>query len=194
MNNIPFRVLNLPELITDIQEVFFDIIDPAGHPKNELERSGRWFRFDDDNNKIKLIRTKYPFLSDGGLILKIKPECSTAIHIDGTVYSPEKQRNGSLNIPISGCTNECVTEFFDNDLNDFHNANGTLSVSRHLKSGIVPIKSIYQYSLIDKAILTHPQIPHRVVNRSNTTRVSVSWSVNFHLNWEQNLDYFSKFC
>jgi len=193
MNNIPFRVLDLPELITDIQEVFFDIIDPAGNPKNELERSSRWFRFD-DNNKIKLIRTKYPFLSDGGLILKIKPGCSTAIHIDGTTYSPEKQRNGSVNIPISGCTNDCVTEFFDNNIIDFYDTNGPLSVSMHLKKDAIPIKSIYQYSLVDKAVLTNPQLPHRVVNYGEITRVSVSWSVNFHLNWEQNLDYFSKFC
>jgi hypothetical protein len=173
-----FKEINLPSLTQRVQSIFDDHIDPyMTHSVDHLE-------LDPDNPKHKelfKVISAYPFLSDHMVLFKLPPETCTAIHIDG--FADNSKRIYSCNIPIVGCTPECVTEFYQTNPNDF------FEEQREQTRFVIPNRptvKIGEYSLVYNPVLVNTQTAHRVNNTSKTqTRTSVSWSVRTDWTIEQ---------
>lgn len=193
---LPFQEIIFPELVKDVQEIFWDHIDPIGfQPLHTMRKEGIIGMEQpdiptDEFSEIARLREKYPFLDRHMLLFKLRPGFATEIHIDGHPENGRiKQRNVSINIPISGCNDLGITEFYSNPEEDFY-LEKRFNV-RVLKKENTPIK-ILEYALKENPILVNPQVPHRVSNLLNTEyRVTVSWTLDLSWSWEDAVKYFS---
>jgi hypothetical protein len=193
---IPFQEIVFPELVKDVREIFWDHIDPLGfQPLSTMRKEGiigleQPSILTDDFKEIDQLRKKYPFLDRHMLLFKLRPGFSTEIHMDGHPDNGRiKQRDVSINIPISGCNESGITEFYGNPEDDFY-LEKRFNV-RVLKKENTPNK-IFEYSLKENPILVNPQVPHRINNLLNTEyRITVSWTIDLSWSWEDTLKYFS---
>ena len=190
MNKL-FKEIYYPELVNDVQEIYWEHIDTLGLPLGNINKPLRYISFFEPHpkfKKIQMLREKYKFLSPHLLLFKLPPNFSTEIHLDGII--PGKMREISCNIPIKGCTTDCVTEFYDASVEDFWL--DPITNTRWLISGKTPNK-ISEYSLTTNPILTNPQISHRVNNLLGTgVRISISWTIDPTLSWEYLCKYFDE--
>jgi hypothetical protein len=190
-----FKEIVFPELISDVQEIFWDHIDKLGSQNKTIMKTEGIFGVNEINHPafkpISLLRKKYIFLDPNMLIFKLRPGFATEIHLDGHPDNGRiKQRPVSINIPISGCNKNGITEFYSNSESDFY-LEKRFNV-RVLKKGVSPIKT-YEYSLLDNPIITNPQVPHRINNIDNTEyRITVSWTIDLSWSWDDTIRYFSK--
>jgi len=173
-----FKEINLPSLTERVQEIFWDNINPfLSRPFDHLELS----RDNPGHTKMYEVISEYPFLGEHMVIFKMPCNFMTAIHVDG--FKERQIRTISCNIPIQGCSPECLTEFFEinsNDLFEDHQEH-----TRLLKPNATAVK-IGEYSLDYLPVLVNTQTAHRVNNTSNTdVRISVSWSVHPDWTFEQ---------
>ena len=182
-----FVELEFPELVQDIQEIYEDGIFPLlANTNTSYVRSVFIDKTNPKHSLVRKIYKKYDFLAHHFLAFRLEPRFCTPIHLDGAI--PDKGRPISLNIPIYGCTSDCVTEFYDTDIENFWS--DQIFQTRWLKSGIEPPK-IAEYSLTDNPVMVCPQTPHRINNKSTTVdRISVSWTVRFEWTFQQAVDYF----
>jgi hypothetical protein len=184
----PFKEIYYPELVKDVQEIYWEHIDPLASPRPDPNRPLRrlFTEKKPEFEKLHAMRAKYPFLGPHMLLFKVPVKWSTEIHLDGT--DEITTRLTSFNIPIKGCTTNCVTEFYDAEDEDFWK--DPLSHTRWLLPRKTPNK-IYEYSLTTNPVLTNPQVPHRVNNLTGTEiRVSVSWTIDPKFSWEHMCKYF----
>jgi hypothetical protein len=125
--------------------------------------------------------SEYPFLSDHMVLFKMPPNVCTEIHLDG--LADATRRIYSCNIPIQGCTPECITEFYQTNLDDFEDQ------LEHILRFIPPNRptvKVAEYSLVYNPVLVNTQTAHRVNNTSKTeVRTSVSWSIRTDWTIEQ---------
>jgi hypothetical protein len=193
---LPFREIFFPDLVKDVQGIFWKHIDSLGfQPLPIMRREGiigmeQPLTFQENWKEIAHIREKYSFLDRHMLLFKLQPGFATEIHLDGHPRNGRiKQRAVSINIPISGCNDLGITEFYNNSKEDFY-LEERFNV-RVMKKEIVPIKT-YQYALKENPILINPQYPHRVNNiENNVYRISVSWTLDLSWSWEDALNNFS---
>jgi hypothetical protein len=193
---IPFRELNFPELVKDVREIYWDHIEPlAGQRLPTMRKEGilgleQPVVATDEFKEIARIRKKYPFLDRHMLLFKLRPDFATEIHIDGHPdHGRIKQREVSINIPISGCNELGITEFYSNSEDDFY-LEQRFNV-RVMKKECTPVK-ILEYAVKENPFLTCPQIPHRINNALNTEyRITVSWTLDLSWSWEDAVEYFS---
>jgi hypothetical protein len=194
--SMPFREIYFPELVTDVRKIFWEHIDPlAFQPLPAMRKEGiigfeQPERYPDQYKQIAEIREKYPFLDRHMLLFKLRPGFATDIHLDG---HPENgrvgQRNVSINIPISGCNETGLTEFYDNPEEDLY-LEKRFNV-RVMKKDIIPNKTL-EYALKENPFLVNPQYPHRVNNINNSEyRITVSWTIDLDWTWDYAQEYFS---
>ncbi len=170
----------MPDLVADVQAIFWDHIFPMGH----YNRNQTLKNVHIDPKKIEHwamndIVSKYPFLHPHLLVFTLPANFATNIHMDG-LGTEKTTRRYSCNIPIEGCNENCITEFFEVDYAKF--VADVPSTTRFLKPG-TEISKLAEYRLTTNPILTDTQFPHRVNNRaSDVRRVSVSWTID-HTNW-----------
>ena len=166
----PFKEINLPSLTERVRGMFWDHINPyLSRPFDHLELD----KNNPDHKEMFKVISEYPFLSEHMVIFKMPCNFSTAIHVDG--FKDRMIREYSCNIPIQGCSPECVTEFYQVNLNDLFEDS-----QEHTRLLVPnrPAVKIAEYSLDYNPVLVHTQTAHRVNNMSNTdVRISVSWSV-----------------
>jgi hypothetical protein len=178
MNNLElYKEVKIPSLVKEVKDIFpyADILSNKLNTSKSLY-SVSTINFLNENNEtykpfIKIVE-KYPFLQKFFRILKIEPNFSLAIHLDGLEKTNLTDYN--LNIPISGCTNESITEFYK--IKPEHIYTDLKKNTRFVIDGS-PIEKIDEYKMLDNPFLCHTQIPHRVINNSNLYRVSISWAV-----------------
>jgi hypothetical protein len=194
-----FLELDLPELVRESQEAYNNDLEKIKEQHTyffeNLERLGSIYAplIPIHFPNLRKILVKYPFLNNEILLFGCSPGFCGAIHIDvrPTEHAPsgkivkeflEAPRLISINIPLSGCNTNGVTEFFNTTLDDFkfetkyHNA-------LILDSTADPSK-ICEYSLTSNPILTNTQISHRVNNTNNKEfRISLSWSIRKNWTW-----------
>lgn len=186
---IPYREIILPSLVKDVQDIFWDHINPHGLPANA--RTLRGVRIDKDNpahQQMIGITEKYPFLAYHMLLFVLSPGGATLLHKDGVDENHNRQR--SCNIPVSGCSENGVTEFYKANRNDFFV--DVANATRFIKPRSQTTK-IYEYALVDNPILCDTQLPHRVTNeKSKETRISVSWTTRREWTWDMIADYVEK--
>ena len=194
-SSIPFLEVNLPELVTDIQTEFhklnnFQNYEDFGYKFMFLYNTETDIRYTDAQlNDIQRLLDKYPFLNPHTLIFAIKPNWPSILHRDRT--DSNGNRAVSINIPISGCSSDWKTDFVnlpDEDMYWAPEKNAFLP-----KPGVTIPKKFAEYSLTDKPIIVHTQIPHRITNYgSDKTRVSLSWTTKFRT-WESAVEFFSQY-
>jgi len=178
MNNLElYKEVKIPSLVKEVKDIFpyADILSNKLNTSKSLY-SVSTINFLNENNEtyqpfIKIVE-KYPFLQKFFRILKIEPNFSLAIHLDG--LEKKNLTDYNLNIPVSGCTNESLTEFYK--VNPKHIYTDLKKNTRFVIDGS-PIEKIDEYKMLDNPFLCHTQIPHRVINNSNLYRVSISWAV-----------------
>lgn len=186
---VPYRKIVLPNLVEDVKSIFWDHIHPYGLPKeSRMLRAVKINEKDPAHQTISGIPKKYPFLDYHLLIFIIPPNQSTLIHLDG--MGDKNNRGLSCNIPVSGCTEQGLTEFFDADITDFYTDH--VRTTRFIKPGSSQNK-VFEYSLTDNPVLCDTQYPHRVNNiQSSQTRISVSWTTRPDWTWDMISDYVAK--
>lgn len=186
----PFKEIHYPELVQDVQEIYWEHIDPLAAPSLVKIKPLRslFIEKKPEFEKLHAIRKKYPFLGPHMLLFNVPTKWSTEIHLDGiNTITP---RILSFNIPIKGCTTDCVTEFFDATVSDFWV--DPMSMTRWLLPKKTPNK-IFEYSLTTNPVLTNPQVPHRVNNQTGKEmRISISWTIDPELSWENICKYFDE--
>jgi hypothetical protein len=178
MNNLElYKEVKIPSLVKEVKDIFpyADILSNKLNTSKSLY-SVSTINFLNENNEtykpfIKIVE-KYPFLQKFFRILKIEPNFSLAIHLDGLEKTNLTDYN--LNIPVSGCTNESLTEFYK--INPEYIYTDLKKNTRFVIDGS-PIEKIDEYKMLENPFLCHTQIPHRVINNSNLYRVSISWAV-----------------
>ena len=185
-----FRELVLPSLVTDVQAIFWEYLFPHGIWNRNQTLKNLGISYDNpDNKQILLILNKYPFLHNHMLIFTLPPKFTTHIHMDG-LGDKNRPRNYSCNIPIEGCNNNCITEFFDADQSKFL---ADVSGTTRWHNPIEPTEKVAEYILINNPILTNTQFPHRVNNSNNLDkRISVSWTVKNDWTWDQITNYIAE--
>ena len=172
-----YKEVKMPSLVKEVKDIFpyIDILSNKLNTSKSLY-SVSTINFLNKNDEIyepfiKIVE-KYPFLQKFFRILKVEPNFSIAIHLDG--LEKTNLTNYNLNIPISGCTNESITEFYK--VKPEHIYTDIKKNTRFIIDGS-PIEKIDEYKMTDNPFLCHTQIPHRVLNNSNLYRVSISWAV-----------------
>lgn len=178
MSNLQlYKEVKMPSLVKEVKDIF-PYIDDLSNKLNASKSlySVSTINFLNENNEtyepfIKIVE-KYPFLQKFFRILKIQPNFSLNIHLDG--LEKTNLTNCNLNIPISGCTNESITEFYK--VKPEHIYTDFKKNTRFVIDGS-PIEKIGEYKMLNNPFLCHTQIPHTVINSSNSYRVSISWAV-----------------
>ena len=173
-----YKEINLPSLTERVREIFWQYINPyMAHNVDHLELD----RNNSEHEPMFKVISAYPFLSDHMVLFKMPPMACTAIHMDG--FADDSKRIYSCNIPIEGCTAECITEFYQTNHTDF------FEEQREQTRFIIPNRptvKIGEYSLVYNPVLVNTQTAHRVNNTSKTeVRTSVSWSVRTDWTIEQ---------
>ena len=195
-NNFYYLEIYYPELVEDIQRNFY-LINKLGkdkHYSGELSVSVKTSVIDSSHEEyenLKYLFDKYPFLGKLILTFNFPSGTKSPVHQDDT----SNERVVSLNIPIQGCTDQGITEFFDIDdkymqLNDQGAGARYTTISPDaLKNGLV-IKKVGEYKLTNNPVLANIQIPHRINNTTSLAeRLSISWTTNFK-SWNDAVDYF----
>jgi hypothetical protein len=192
---LPFQEIIFPELVRDVQNIYHEHIDRIEFQPLPIMKKegiiGVGIKDTIEFTEINRLRNKYPFLDKHFLIFKLRPGFATEIHLDGhPEVSYIKQRPLSINIPISGCNKNGITEFYSNSEDDFY-MEKRFNV-RVTKPGIVPSKTV-EYALLENPIIANTQVPHRVNNLNNTEyRITVSWTTDLSWDWNAALEYFKE--
>lgn len=194
----PFKELYYPELVKDVQDIYWEHIDPLAGLRENVNRALRGLKIgiQPEFEKIRMLREKYTFLGSHMLVFKIPVNWTTNVHLDGISELGPKPINKmderviSLNIPIQDCTTDCVTEFYDAGPEYFWK--DMMTYTRWLLPDKTPNK-ICEYRLTTNPVLTNPQVPHRVNNLDGKKiRVSVSWTIDPELSWDYLCNYFDE--
>lgn len=186
-----YKEIKIPNLVNEVNSIFktIDFLSKKNNSSKSLYSVNTInFLNETENNEeykpLFNIVKKYNFLQKFLRVLRIKPSINLTLHIDGLKNT--NLTNYNLNIPISGCSNSCVTEFFDVD-EKYIIADKKMN-TRFVKRD-APIKKIDEYKLLENSFLCYTQIPHRVINNSNVDRVCVSWAVKKEYTVEKILNY-----
>jgi hypothetical protein len=164
-----------PELVSWVQRIYISQIHPIAEKTAGIEVKSISISENKEFDEIrKIFHTFKEFMQPHFLVFNLKPNSVTPLHMDG--YEENRRRTVSLNIPISGCDSNGVTEFYDCPEENFF---GDRIYKTHwLKPGRSEGTKIDEYSLSLNPIVICPQIPHKIINKSSVNnRISVSWTI-----------------
>lgn len=188
---IPFLKLDMPDLMADIKQEVDKLLNIQRVDNFGGYKAIRFYHPDEEFRQFDKLLVKYPFLFPHTLLFQLTPLDYQVIHRDNLPNPDSAVRTVSLNIPISGCNDTWVTEFFDIPKEDmFWSDKANAFVP---KKEIGPLKKLTEYTLKENPVLVHTQIPHRIQDTNATApRVSLSWTTQF-TTWESALEFFSKY-
>ena len=127
MSNLElYKEVKIPSLVKEIKDIFpyINVLANKFNTSKSLY-SARTLSFHNSTDKLydpffKIVK-KYPFLNNFFRVFNIVPGGGTLIHLDGLNQS--EIGDYTINIPISGCSKFCPTEFFkvsqENIFSDF---------------------------------------------------------------------------
>ena len=127
--------------------------DNAGFVVEEAENDPLWQHFSD----------LLPFMEKAAVITKIPAGAIMYPHID------RGWRGEAIYFPISGCSDQCVSEYYDIPKLDKFGA-------RQMHSALAP--AVYTYAINTHAYLTATHEWHGVRNLSSQERIVVGWNFN----------------
>ena len=103
-----------------------------------------------------------PYMGKSATITKINSGAVMNPHVD------RKWRPEAIYFPISGCSNDCVSEYYDLPKTETNNSQAI---------GFFP-KPVASYSVYEHAYLTNVHEWHSVKNKSPHERVAFGWNFN----------------
>jgi hypothetical protein len=148
--------------------------------KQDESISGRALhhRMVNDDHYMMSIQDRYPLLSNVYNIYPLPPRCEIPLHIDSS-------RGCAFNIPIQG-TEGTHTVFYKED--------GPLKLEYDEKRiyNLVksPVIEVFR-STLTKPLLINNTVPHKVTNNKNTMRLTLSWSLNPDVTFQQAIECFN---
>lgn len=107
-----------------------------------------------------------PYMSKDSVITKMGPGQVMDPHVD------RAWRAQAIYFPIEGCTDKCYSEYYDLPKESTENR-------QHLGKFPPPV---YQYSIVDNAVLTNVHEWHGVRNTADCERIAFGWNFNPKLN------------
>lgn len=110
-----------------------------------------------------------PYMSQSATITKMPPGECMRPHVD------RKSRPHAIYFPISGCTNECVSEYYDLPKMDTPNS----------QSITVFPTPLYVYAVAEKAVLTNVYEWHGVKNFSPYERIAFGWNMKIEYSFSE---------
>ena len=184
MNN--YKEFEWLEFSNHIRNIFSEHVGPS--IKEIYKNSVGMVTLSPETKELTRLKEKFDFLSNDMLMFTQLPVTRSYIHIDNKpgVFG----REFAFNVGIKGISKLGCTEFFQPKVEDqFIVTNGDKDPS----FGSVIFKEsecdkIDEYCLLEYPILINTRIPHRVNNKSNDIRMSLSWTINPMLSWEQALE------
>lgn len=189
----PYLEVNLPELVSDIQFEFERL--------NKIEsnaisfgpyRSLQFYRPEDEYRQFDYLFEKYPFLFKHSLLFILETDNIGVLHRDNLPNPKNRIRSVSLNIPISGCSTEWKTEFYDVPPEDMH-WNAAVNAFVPNSTSTDDYKKVGEYYLKDKPVLVNTQVPHCIIpNKATKPRISLSWTTTFE-DWDEAVAFFSQY-
>ena len=136
-------------------------------------------RFVKDDAYMSSIQKQYPLLSMVYNIYPLPARKEIPLHID-------TNRSCAFNIPIQ-CTENTYTVFYELDgpVETIYDTNRIYDL---VKS---PVVEVYRHTLI-RPLLINNSIPHKVTNDNDTMRVTLSWSLQKDVTFEQAIKCFNE--
>jgi hypothetical protein len=110
-----------------------------------------------------------PHMSPNASITKMPAGKFMSPHVD------RKLRPEAIYFPISGCSDRCVSEYYDLPKNDTPNSQ---------RIGFFP-PAKFTFAITDRAILTNVHEWHGVRNMSNVERVAFGWNMKMEYSFEK---------
>jgi hypothetical protein len=136
------------------------VYDDAFGPKDDI----KGYKFKEEIQKDPLwkeFKSILPYMNKNGSITVMPPMTVMVPHIDRP-YRPM-----AIYFPISGCTEDCFSDFYYLPKNKDPNV-------RNWTHQAVP--SLYSYNVIDNAYMMNTQEWHGVRNYSRQTRIAFGWN------------------
>lgn len=118
-----------------------------------------------DDPVWKLFSDLLPYMSMTGAITKMQPRKAMAIHLD------RPWRAIPIYFPISGCSDKCVTSYYDHPID--YGRQGNMM----LKYADAPPPA-FDAAITSKAVIMDVQKWHGVQNRSKEERIALGWHFN----------------
>jgi hypothetical protein len=137
-------------------------------------------RFVKDDPYMTSILERYPLLSPVYNIYPLPAHIGIPLHID-------TDRSCAFNIPIKG-TEGTHTIFYESE-GPIKMEYDTNRIYDLIKS---PVKEIFRYTLI-RPVLINNSIPHEVTNNKDSMRITLSWSLQKGVTFEQAIDLFKDY-
>ena len=183
MNN--YKEFVWPDFTNYIRSIFDEHIYKYSKPN--FGDTVRCIKIEDiTHTKINDLYDKFCFLGGDILVLTHKPNSFSNIHIDGEVG--QTYRKLALVIGIQN-TLESTTEFFNTSTDDYQLIKNIDNPSYQSRTfDINNCIKIDEYCLLEYPILINTQVPHRINNKNNGTRISLSWTIDPELSWEQAIE------
>lgn len=110
-----------------------------------------------------------PHMSRSATITKMPAGNVMYPHVDRQ-WRPE-----AIYFPISGCTDKCISEYYDLPKINTKNSQGV---------GYFP-PAAYTYAIVDSAILTNVHEWHGVKNTSNIERIAFGWNMSSKYSFQE---------
>lgn len=126
-----------------------------------------------------LIKKDFPFLSDIYNIYTIPGKGNIPMHVDSA-------RNCAFNIPIKN-THESDTIFYK------FNKNLSLKYDQDRVYDLVEsdVEEVFRFTLIRPTLIDN-SVPHEMINRSESPRIIMSWSVSKEYSFEDAKAFFKR--
>jgi hypothetical protein len=131
----------------------------------------------DDPYMLSILK-QYPLLSPVYNIYPLPAHIGIPLHID-------TDRSCALNIPIKG-TEDTHTIFYDGE-----NINLEYDEKRIYDLVKSPVNEVFRHTLI-RPLLINNTTPHEVTNNKNSKRITVSWSFQKGVTFEQAIRCFNE--
>jgi hypothetical protein len=142
--------------------VFKNQFKPSLHLNSQQDKA-KHHRLVSDDEYMMSLKKKYPLLGDYYNIYTLLRGQGIPLHIDAGRFC-------ALNIPIQG-TEDTDTIFYET-LGDVQTEYSQRYVYNLVQS---PVKELFRHTLL-RPVLINNSIPHKVINRKQVDRISLSWS------------------
>lgn len=130
-----------------------------------------------DDAYMTSLKQRYPLLSPVYNIYPLPPHIEIPLHVD-------TDRSCAFNIPIQG-TAGTYTIFYET-IGDLVTEHDSRRIYDLIKS---PVKEVFRNTLA-RPLLINNSIPHKVTNDKDTMRITLSWSLQKGVSFDQAIECF----
>lgn len=146
--------------------------------KETISGKASHHRLVSDDPYMSSLLNKYPLLSPVYNIYNLPPYLKIPLHID-------TDRSCAFNIPIQGTENTHTIFYNGDNIKLEYDSNRIYDL---VKS---PVTEVFRNTLI-RPLLINNTIPHEVTNDKDTMRITLSWSLQKGVTFQQAIECFNE--